>query len=119
MTINYIDNVIELYCSDVEISDTEHGVQIVFNGENDLDYFLVQRHFDNDDYVSVFYTEGCNTSGHWTFILATLDKKSVTFSVDKMPIRIHLNITSLKDRELRKTLRNLMGLLGKLIELDK
>lgn len=119
MTINYTDNVIELYSSDVDISHTEHGIQIVFNGENDLDYFLVQQHFDEGDYVSVFYTEGCDTSGHWTFIHATLDKESVTFSVDKIPIRIHLNITSSKDRELRETLRNLMGLIGKLTERDK
>jgi len=116
MTINYIDNVIELNCSDVDISDTEQGIQIVFNGENELDYFLVQRHFDEDDYVSVFYTEGCNTSGHWTFIQAVIDRKSVTFSVDKMPIRIHLNITSAKDRKLREALKSLMGLLGILSE---
>src|SRR5690606_21542095 len=90
MTIDYRDNVIELNCSSLDISDEEHGIQIIFNGENELDYFLVQRHFDDDDFVSVFYTEGCNTDGHWTFIQATLDKHAIAFSVDKMPIRIHL-----------------------------
>jgi hypothetical protein len=37
MTINYNDNVIELNCSSLDISDEEHGVQILFNGENELD----------------------------------------------------------------------------------
>ena len=116
MTINYIDNVIELYCSGVDISDEEHGIQIVFNGENVLDYFLLQRHFDEDDRISDFYTEGCNTVGYWTFIHAVIDEKSITFSVDKMPVRVHLNITSAKSLQLRQTLKRLIGFIGKLTD---
>lgn len=119
MTINYIDNVIELNCSSVDISDEQNGIQIVFNGENDLDYFLIQRHFDDEDQISVFYTEGCDTAGHWTFMQATLDKHIITFSVDKMPIRVHLkNIPVKQINQVRETLRTMIGLIGKLTEND-
>ena len=117
MTINYIDNVIELNCSSVDISDEENGIQILFNGANELDYFLLQRHFDEEGYNSVFYTEGCNTEGHWTFIQATLDEHSITFSVDKMPVRVYLKTISVSEQnQIRETLRRMIGLIGKLTE---
>lgn len=119
MTINYKDKVIELNCSSVDISEGEHGIQMIFNGENELDYFLVQRHFDDEDFISVFYTEGCNTEGHWTFIQASLDKYTITFSVDKMPIRIDLKgIPVNRMDQMRETLRTMIGLMGKLTEND-
>ena len=95
MYINLIDIIIELTGSKVDLSvNEEHGIQIVFEGQNDLDYFLVQRIYDwgNDEgnYVSVFYTKGCDTVGNWTFITAALESNYVQFSVDKLPIRIHL-----------------------------
>jgi hypothetical protein len=119
MYINLIDNIIELTCSKVDLSvNEEHGIQIVFEGQNDLDYFLVQRIYDwgndEDNYVSVFYTEGCDTVGNWTFITATLESDYVQFSVDRLPIRIHLpKMTPELFGELRGTLELLSQNLGK------
>ena len=88
----------------------------MFNGENDLDYFLIQRFFD-EDWICDFYTEGCDTTGWWTFIHSTLNERSVTFSVDKMPVRVRLDQISKKQKDLvRQTLRELLGLIGKLTE---
>jgi|GEM_PF-1551525 hypothetical protein len=116
MTINYIENVIELNCSRVDISNDDLGIQILFNGENELDYFLIQRSYDEDG-ICDFYTEGCDTTGWWTFIHASINEGSVTFFVDKIPIRVHLDKISKKQRDLiRQTLRELLGLIGKLTE---
>lgn len=107
---------IELNSSKVVISDEEHGIQIEFSGQNELEYFLVQRHFDEDDFVSVFYTEGCGTSGHWTFIHVTLDEKTIVFSFDREPVKVTLNISPTKYKQLKRTLKKLVGLLGMLTE---
>ena len=116
MTMDYIDNVIELNCSKVDITNNDLGIQILFSGENDLDYFLIQRSFDEDG-ICDFYTEGCDTTGWWTFIHATLNERSVAFSVDKMPIRVHLDKISKKQISLlRQTLRELLGFIGRLTE---
>jgi hypothetical protein len=116
MTKNYNDNVIELNCSKLEISDDEHGIQIIFNGENELDYFLVQRTFD-DEWICDFYTEGCDTTGWWTFIHVTLKQDYVTISVDKMPIQICLtDIDKKSKKRLRLTLKDMVGLIGKLTD---
>jgi len=116
MTKNYNDNVIELNCSKLEISDDEHGIQIIFNGENELDYFLVQRTFD-DEWICDFYTEGCDTTGWWTFIHVALKQDYVTISVDKMPIQICLtDIDKKSKKRLRLTLKDMVGLIGKLTD---
>lgn len=119
MYINLIDNIIELTCRKVNVSvDEEHGVQIIFEGENELDYFLVQRIYDwgndEDTYISIFYTEGCDTVGNWTYISANLESNYVQFSVDKLPVRIHLpKMNAQKYTELRDTLELLLRHLGK------
>lgn len=118
MYINFVDNIIELTCRKVDISvDEEHVVQINFEGDNELDYFFVQRIYDwgNDEnsFVSVFYTEGCDTVGNWTYIAATLELNYVEFSVYKLPVRIHLpKMTNKKYTELRNTLELLLRHLG-------
>lgn len=116
MTINYIDNVIELNCFKVDISNDDLGIQILFNGENELDYFLIQRSFEEVG-ICDFYTEGCDTTGWWTFIRAAVNEGSVTFFVDKIPIRVHLDKISKRQQDLmRQALRELLGLIGKLTE---
>lgn len=118
MYINFVDNRIELTCSKVDLSvDEEHGVQLIFEGENELDYFLVQRIYDwgNDEgaYISIFYTEGCDTVGNWTYISATMESNYLQFSVDKLPVRIHLpKMTTPKYKELCNTLELLFRHLG-------
>ncbi len=119
---NHIDKIIELTCSKVSVSsDEEQGIQVIFEGENELDYFLVQRTYDDSDdehsFVSVFYTEGCDTVGYWTYISATLESNYVQFSVDKLPVRIHLpELSTKKYIELRNTLEMLLRHLGEFID---
>lgn len=116
---NFIDNITELNCRKVNLSvDEEHGVQIIFEGDNELDYFLVQRVYDwgndEDAFVSIFYTEGCDTTGNWTYISAILESDYIQFSVDIVPVRIHLpKMTTKKYTELRTTLELLLQYLGK------
>jgi hypothetical protein len=117
---NFVENIIELNCRKVDVSvNEEHGVQIIFEGDNELDYFLIQRIYDwgndEDAYISVFYTEGCDNSGNWTYISAILESNYVQFSIDRFPVRIHLpKMTPKKYTELRDTLELLLRHLGKL-----
>lgn len=119
MNINLIDNIIELTCTKVDLSvNEEHGIQIIFEGQNELDYFLVQRMYDDendeDRFASVFYTEGCDTVGYWTYISAILELNYVQFSVDRLPVRVYFpKMSPAKFGKLRDTLELLLEHLGR------
>ena len=116
MYINYLDNFIELKCTGVEISDDELGIQILFKGANIMDYFLIQRHFDEDDDIDIFYTEGCDNTGYWTFVKVTIGDNFITFSQNKIPVKIFLDLNSKKYARLIEPLRRLIGLIGTIVE---
>lgn len=122
MYINNVDKIIELTCKKLDLNiDEEQGVQLHFEGQNELDYFLVQRIYDwgddEDSPISVFYTEGCDTTGNWTYIEARLEPTFVQFSVDVLPIKVHLpKLTTKKYQDLRTTLELALRHLGRFID---
>jgi hypothetical protein len=96
----------EFTCDKINITDSGIGVEVHFenlNGDSEL-YFLIQKHFGDDDEGSYIETHDFDLAGHYHPKII-LSKSKCAFEYEKNRFVITYQIEEKKFKELEEFLR--------------